>query len=928
MPEVRFLSGLATLALTTSALTVCAAEPVASDIQQAQRLSQWLAGQASPWSTGLVSPGTLHWLSKQEQTSQSERRAALVADLKGTLPSLASVLRQMPVTGRVSLPSADARWLEVNPAADPLLQPGDRVLRFDPFQHVALLRHSGQVCVVRHHPDATVSAYLQACDAAQADRAWVVQADGVVAEQGLQPWTKGPTVSVAPGAWIWAPARQVNMPEAVSARVAQWLSTQGGAGTGWADGRPRLLPARADWATAPRPQPALGNHWGSTGYLQMPSARMDPVGWGSLSLTRAHPYTDLKVRLQPLEDLSIGFGYVSVSGKRYGSVELAGDQSYKDKTADVKVRLVRESAWWPEVAVGLRDVVGTGLFSSEYVVASKALGAVDVSLGLGFGLMGARGDLSNPLGSLSDRFKTRQGKATATGGTFDVRSFFTGPAAVFAGVQWALPGDNWWLKAEYDSIDYSRAPTGPEPIRQQVPLNFALVHRPLPWLDLTVGVDRGNKVHVGVSMSTQLDQLATPKLLDPQPLPVRSQAPVLAAAWPDTARRIEAQTGARLSNAQLQGERLTLVLDDLPAWFERPMIDRVASVVQQDQPAQVQQVDVQLRSEGVAVATARIDRPGWVQARTQWLPPSERKDPVSKVGVEPAASVADGVDGTVSAWTPPPAPAWRQNVGLDYLQNLGGPDGFLLFQLAADWNAQYRLRDDTWFSGTVRLRLLDNYDKFDYTAPSNLPRVRTNVREYLTSRRVTVPNLQLTHWGRAAQDHFYLGYAGLLESMFAGAGGEYLYRPVGSRWAWGFDLNEVRQRGFNQGLSLRSHQVTTGHVTAYWDTGWKDVNLTVMAGRYLAGDVGVTLDASRMFANGVSMGAYATKTNVSAQQFGEGSFDKGIYVSMPFDVILPVSSAGKATVTYAPLIRDGGARLSRAHRLFDLTRTRSPRALD
>lgn len=80
-----------------------------------------------------------------------------------------------------------------------------------------------------------------------------------------------------------------------------------------------------------------------------------------------------------------------------------------------------------------------------------------------------------------------------------------------------------------------------------------------------------------------------------------------------------------------------------------------------------------------------------------------------------------------------------------------------------------------------------------------------------------------------------------------------------------------------------------------------------------------------MFDNGVSFGAYATRTNVSAARFGEGSFDKGIYVTIPFDVLLPRTGGGTATITYAPLIRDGGARLNRRFKLYDLTRSRDPR---
>lgn len=95
--------------------------------------------------------------------------------------------------------------------------------------------------------------------------------------------------------------------------------------------------------------------------------------------------------------------------------------------------------------------------------------------------------------------------------------------------------------------------------------------------------------------------------------------------------------------------------------------------------------------------------------------------------------------------------------------------------------------------------------------------------------------------------------------------------------------------------------------------------------RYLAGDVGATIDIKRVFPNGVALGAWATKTNVSAQQFGEGSFHhKGIYLNMPFDVFLPRSTGGTASLVWNPLTRDGGAKLYRRFPLSEITRLRSP----
>ena len=59
----------------------------------------------------------------------------------------------------------------------------------------------------------------------------------------------------------------------------------------------------------------------------------------------------------------------------------------------------------------------------------------------------------------------------------------------------------------------------------------------------------------------------------------------------------------------------------------------------------------------------------------------------------------------------------------------------------------------------------------------------------------------------------------------------------------------------------------------------------VDAGRYLAGDWGATFALDRRFANGWKIGAFFTLTNVSAARFGEGSFDKGIRMTIPLSWI-------------------------------------------
>jgi hypothetical protein len=172
----------------------------------------------------------------------------------------------------------------------------------------------------------------------------------------------------------------------------------------------------------------------------------------------------------------------------------------------------------------------------------------------------------------------------------------------------------------------------------------------------------------------------------------------------------------------------------------------------------------------------------------------------------------------------------------------------------------------------------------------------------MTNSKFNVPNLQITHFSDMAPNQYYSLYAGYLEGMYAGVGGEWMYRKWHSPFALGVDINRLQQRSFNQFFGFSNagdqtgYRITTGHATAYIDTGWQNTHLKLSAGRYLAGDLGVTLDVGKTLDNGVSVGAWATKTNVSAQRFGEGSFEFVIFQldhivgiqAVPAGEILPV----------------------------------------
>ena len=146
--------------------------------------------------------------------------------------------------------------------------------------------------------------------------------------------------------------------------------------------------------------------WGEIGLIQTPTARMAPAGTLRLHFSKVQPYTRGNVFFQPFDWLETGFRYTDVANRLYGA-DIAGDQSYKDKSIDVKFQLSEESHLAPALALGVRDLGGTGLFSGEYLVASKRFGNWDTSLGLGWGYLGKRGNLANPLGAIDPGMNDR-----------------------------------------------------------------------------------------------------------------------------------------------------------------------------------------------------------------------------------------------------------------------------------------------------------------------------------------------------------------------------------------------------------------------------------------------------------------------------------------------------------------------------------------
>lgn len=263
-----------------------------------------------------------------------------------------------------------------------------------------------------------------------------------------------------------------------------------------------------------------------------------------------------------------------------------------------------------------------------------------------------------------------------------------------------------------------------------------------------------------------------------------------------------------------------------------------------------------------------------------------------------------------------PFPAFDWSIRPVYDQSLFDPNQPYLYQLLAGFAGGVNFSPQLRLEGDAQVNVASNFGQL---LPSNsqLPHVRSDQDLYYEYGKNGIAELQGAYTTTLAPGLYALARAGILESMFDGVGGEVVWRPDGERWALGATLYEARQRGFDRLFDLLPYHVLTGHASIYYQSPWYDLDFEVDAGRYLAGDTGATLTATRRFSTGVEIGVFATLTNVPFSKFGEGSFDKGFVIRIPMDFMVPLDSQSALDANLRPVTRDGGQTLQPEQILYD-----------
>ena len=617
----------------------------------------------------------------------------------------------------------------------------------------------------------------------------------------------------------------------------------------------------------------LYNNYGIVGLIHTPSARTYDEGVHGVTAYAGDPNQTVTISASPFDWFEASFFYTNVQDRPY-CYDFTSEiclNDFKDKGFNVKLRL-KEQGKLPAIAVGLQDFAGTGIYSSEYIVGSYGINRTDFHFGLGFGLLsGSDLNFKNPLIYISDKFNARPIAFAGEGGAFQPSRYYSGEkAAPFFGVSHVLR-DKLILKLEHDT---SVRP-GLVPFRE-------------PKSDFSFGFDYLINDNFSIGMSLERGDYASFKFVyKNDPVKTYEQSQYTRGdrrrgdnKYTQLINNLE-ENGIgvkKLSrNANSIGLQLTQVMN--------PNLQIVEDIIAQSaRDAGITEDIVKDIEIANLLAVQEIDDSYRASAQTIYERSTTKR--------------------------------YSTNTRANFRPFLASREEFFKGAFLVENDTEFIIRKDLFFNTNLKYSLADNLDDL-YIPPVDVfpAQVRSDVKQYLKNLKdggILIGRAQLDYHLTPAKNHHIMMSAGILEDMFSGYGGEYLYFTPNTNYSFGIDVFKVFKRDYDWRFGLLDYENTMATLNFnYRNYGTIPFDMRVSAGEYLAGDVGTTIEFSRTFYNGVYFGVFATFTDVTTRQFGEGSFDKGIFFNIPI-------YGNLVNYTWRPLTKDPGAKLNRRHTLHGL----------
>lgn len=606
------------------------------------------------------------------------------------------------------------------------------------------------------------------------------------------------------------------------------------------------------------------NNHGTVGLINMPSARFYNEEVHGITIYDGTPDQKITLTASPYNWLEASFFYTRIQDKPYCELNYEFcEQSAKDKGFNIKLRL-KEEGILPAVAIGIYDIAGTGYYSSEYIVGSYGINNLDLHFGLGWGLLnGSDNQFKNPLGSLNDQFFSRPTGGSGYGGQFQPERYFSDKTvSPFYGLSYAI-GEKILLQFEYDST------SAPGNIGYEIPnedYSYGMEYKISDSFTIGLSNERGN--YTSLRFVYKNDPKRSIKKYEYKEAKTNENDN----KYVKLIKNLE-ENNIGVNKITETSRSLGL---ELTQFFHSDikLVEQIIKEASRDAGIQKEvKKDIKIADLDSVV---EIDDVFKRNAKTIY-----ERDPQQGIN-------------TFTRATFRPFVASREEFfkGAFVLEN----------------DTEFVLRDNLFFNTNLKYSLADNFDDLSYPPVNTYPaQVRSDIKKYLRNydRGILIGRAQLDYHITPKKNHHVMISGGILEDMFSGVGVEYLYHKQNTNYSVGLEVFDVYKRDYDWGLGLLDYKNTMATATLYYrNYGSIPFDMRLTAGEYLAGDVGSTIEFSRSYTNGVRFGVFATFTDVSREQFGEGSFDKGIFFNIPI-------YGNFINYTWKPLTKDPGATLAR-----------------
>ena len=646
--------------------------------------------------------------------------------------------------------------------------------------------------------------------------------------------------------------------------------------------------------------PRILNTYGMPGSIDTPTAEAFPEGQFSVSSSIFGGTIRTNLSFQVTDSITLSFRYSRIPSSH-------GDHGgyYWDRSFDFHYLFKEQTKYIPSIAVGLRDFIGTGLYTGEYLVATKHINKnVKLTGGIGWGRLSGKNKFSNIFGLGNERTNFSAG----LGGTLHTNHFFSGTNSPFFSLSYnASP--KLELIAELSSDDYQLEVATSRGFNRKNDLNFAFKYQLAPDFSVMGKLMHGDAI--GLTGILALNPRNSPYKsgIEPAPMPLLEDITINETQvfmgnniFSRSAKLLELD-GIILLSIEIDNEIVNATIMDRYYLDVSQMIGRVARILSKTVPISVKFFNINLvdYQSGFSISQVTVERESLRKFELMFDGPSKLWKNVK------IDNSFEGINTSLMLYRSPITWSFYPDVEIMLFDPHSPINGSL------GWEAKfaYRISNSTTINSSVKQPILTALDDIKRGPKSGLPNVRSDFMFYYRdiSTKPYIDSLTVDQYYKPLKNIYGQINFGYLEMMYAGVRAEAIWKDIKKPYGVGLDMASMRKRNTFGDFSILDESYSTIIGTVYYDlqSDWK---VQLNAGRYLAGDHGATFSLSRTFNNGWEIGAYATLTNVEFSTFGEGSFDKGITLKAPLSWYTGKKSHAYRKTVIRPITGDGGARLN------------------